>query len=138
MKKLRTALLLLLLAAGTAGKSQDKQPMPGQSDAPKLVAVINRAAWCAVCKENGPRVSANLMKYMQKGLTVLMNDLTDSKTSAASKADLQNADLYNAVAKTKETGVISFVNPVNHRLLKKLSLTVSDAEMKQTVETLLK
>ena len=32
---------------------------------PKLIAVVNRANWCGVCKANGPRFGALLTPYAE-------------------------------------------------------------------------
>ncbi len=156
MKKtilLLNALLLLACAAFNAS-AQTAEQHPA-----KLIAVVNRAAWCAVCKANGQRFGATLMPYAAKGVTIIMNDLTDPETTAASARALRDAGVYDAVntvhrkgmgrmmqscglVKGKHganatTGIVTFVDPLTHRQLKQLSIATPDADMQRAIDHLL-
>ena len=160
MKKLKSLFAILLMASSFVSNAQDNQNVPKQSENPKLIAVVNRANWCSVCKANGQRFGELLMPYAAKGVTIYFNDLTNDATKAASKLALQNANVYEAVttrprkgmghllkscglAKNKKvtteaSGIVTFINPKTHKQLKQLSIASSDEEMKSTIENLLK
>jgi hypothetical protein len=160
MKKVKSMLVILLMATSFMSNAQDNRSMPKQSDNPKLIAVVNRANWCAICKENGQRFAELLMPYTAQGVNVYVNDLTNDTTKAASKSELQKVNVYEAVTTTprkgmghllkscglakdkklatEATGIVTFINPKTHKQLKQLSITNSDEEMKATIETLLK
>ncbi len=88
MKKLKTVLAILLVATSFVSKAQDNQSIPNQPDNPKLIAVVKRANWCAVCRANGERFGALIMPYTAKGLNIYTNDLTNDTTKANSKLEL--------------------------------------------------
>lgn len=159
MKKLKTVFAILLMATSFVGKAQDQPSMPKHSENPKLIAVINRANWCRICKENGQRFGALIMPYTVAGVNIYVNDLTDETTKASSKVELEKADVYEAattiprkgmgrmlkscgLAKDKKmstdvSGIVTFVNPKTHKLMKQLSIASTDEEMKSTIDNLL-
>jgi hypothetical protein len=53
MKKLTFFLTALMFVTGFAANAQEGKTAAGP--APKIYAVVNRANWCTVCKENGQR-----------------------------------------------------------------------------------
>jgi hypothetical protein len=139
MIKLKVMFVMLLMTIGIASKAQENHEMPSQSANPKLVAVVIRANWCKVCKENGERFGAVLMPYAAKGVNIYMNDLTDAATTNASKELLQKAGVYNkALAKVKQTGVVLFINPQTGEKIKQVSIALADEEMKTVINSLIK
>ena len=159
MKKLKSLFAILLMASSFVSNAQDNQGIPKQSENPKLIAVVNRANWCAVCKANGQRFGELLMPYAAKGVTIYFNDLTDDTTKANSKLELEKASVYEAVTTTprkgmghllkscgltkdkkvsiEASGIVTFINPKTHKQLKQLSISSTDEEMKSTIENLL-
>ncbi|HEX9513170.1 MAG TPA: hypothetical protein VF939_21920 [Puia sp.] len=158
MKNVRLLLSLLLILSGYVASSQDSSFTKHAE--PRLIAVVNRATWCRVCKANGERAGALLMSYTDKGLRIFMNDLTDSISIEASKAALRKENLYAAVYTSPRkgmgrmmqhcgllkgkaqpsmaTGIVTFINPVSHQRLQQVSIAVSNEEMKADIETMLK
>jgi hypothetical protein len=159
MKRLKTVIAILIMVTSFVSNAQDNQGIPKQSDNPKLIAVVNRANWCAVCRANGERFGALIMPYAAKGLKIYMNDLTNDTTKAASKLELEKANVYDAVitilrkgmgkmlkscglAKDKKqlslpSGIVTFINPKTRKQIKQLSIASTDEEMKATIENLL-
>ena len=76
-----------------------------QNENHKLIAVVNTADWCIVCKANAKRFNANLMPYTAKGLAILLNNLTNDTTMAVSKTVLENAGVYQTVYAAKRKGM---------------------------------
>jgi hypothetical protein len=160
MKRLKTVITILLMATGFVSNAQHSNNISTQPDSPKLIAVVNRANWCAVCRANGERFGALIMPYASKGLNIYINDLTNDATKAASKSALEKENIYDAViaiprkgmgkmlkscglAKDKKqslqpAGIVTFINPKNHKQIKQLSIASTDEEMKSTIEKFLK
>jgi hypothetical protein len=159
MKKLTTMFAIILLATNFAAHAQDATIQKGNPNS-KIIAVVNRANWCRVCQANGQRFGELLMPYASKGVTIYMNDLTDSASTASSKASLETAGIYKAVTKVKRkgmgkmmescgikktkhsksmaTGIVTFVNATNHKQIKQVSIAITDEEMKTIIDNLLK
>jgi hypothetical protein len=152
MRKVKFLIAIFLFAASFVANAQNKNS--------KLIAVVNRANWCMVCKANGERFGATLMPYAAKGVTILMNNLTNETTIASSNTALKNAGVYKAVysvkrkgmgkmlqscglakdrtSKSLPSGIVTFINPATHKQLKQVSIAISDEEMKTTIDNLLK
>ena len=160
MKKVKLAFAIVLLAISCSSNAQDSHGITDQTTTPKLIAVVNTANWCAVCKANGQRFQQLLMPYVTQGVTVYINDITNSTTKQASKITLQKANVYQAVATmprkgmgkmlqscglakdkkqfTEVSGIVTFINPKTYKQIKQLSIASPNEEMKNTIETLLK
>jgi len=125
----------------------------------KVIAVVNRANWCAVCKANGERFGNNIMPYATKGLAIVMNDLTNETTIAKSKDDLKKSSVYKQIYKTNRkgvgrmmqvcgivhgkektmaSGIVTFIDAKTLKVLSETSIAITDVEMKTIIENLLK
>ena len=155
-KLVSTAFLMAMSFMSFGQESSDAQSTP---DATKVIAVVNRANWCGVCKANGERFGNTIMPYTTKGLAIVMNDLTDETTIAKSKADLEKSSLYKTIYKTNRkgvgrmmqacglthgknktmaSGIVTFIDAKTLNVLSETSIAISDAEMKATIDNLLK
>jgi hypothetical protein len=155
MKKIRLIIASLLLSTGVASYAQ----MPENPSAQKLIAVVNKANWCGVCKANGERFTSVLLPYSAKGVTIFVNDLTNETTKVASKQALEEAHVYETVntiprkgmgkalkacgivKDRKQTqdaaGIVTFIDPISHKQLKQVSISLADDDMKNVIESLL-
>jgi thiol-disulfide isomerase/thioredoxin len=155
MKKVKMIIATLMLATSFGSYAQ----MPENSTNPKLIAVVNRANWCGVCKANAERFSKVLMPYSAKGVNIYLNDLTNDSTKVASRQELEKANVYETVntiprkgmgkalkachlVKDKKqtqdiAGIVTFIDPVSHKQLKQVSISVSDEEMNSIITKLL-
>ena len=156
MKKLKVIMAVLLVVTSFGSIAQTIE----HSENPKLIAVVNKANWCAVCKANAARFGANIMPYAAKGVNIYMNDLTNETTKEASKKELEKVNVYVAVTTIprkgmgkmlkscglvhdkKQTqnvsGIVTFINPKTHKQVKQLSIAESDEVMTATINNLLK
>lgn len=156
MKKVKMIIATLILATSFSSYAQ----LPENSTNPKLIAVVNRANWCGVCKANAERFSKVLMPYSSKGVNIYLNDLTNDSTKEASKQELEKANVYVAVTtiprkgmgkvlkachlvkdkrQTQDVaGIVTFIDPVSHKQLKQVSIALLDAEMNTIITNLLK
>jgi len=160
MKTTRIFLPLLLLLCRYAAISQDNITSESVHTPAKLIAVVNRASWCQVCKANGERAGTLLMSYIDKGVRIYMKDLTDSASITASKKTLRAAHLFVAVytrprrgvggmiqhcgllkgksQTTLATGVVTFISPNSYKVVKQLSIAIPTGEMKAQIDSMLK
>lgn len=94
MKKIKLIGIFFLMTFSFISFGQDRKNEESKQSEIKVIAVVNRANWCSVCKANGERFSQNILPYTTKGLMIVINDLTDETTIAKSKTELENSDLY--------------------------------------------
>lgn len=105
----------------------------------QLIAVINRADWCHVCKENGAKVMNDIMPAFKMGeVDFIMNDLTDEKTKDASMMSLEKAGVYSDVKKEKMTGNIVLINKKTGKEVERISVAKPSEEIKKTINKALK
>lgn len=159
MQKLKSLSTLFLIAMSFMSYGQETSGKKSSTVEAKLIAVVNRANWCGVCKANGERFGNNIMPYASKGLRIIMNDLTDETTIANSKADLKKTALYKQIYKTNRkgvgrmmqvcgivhgkdksmaSGIVTFIDANTLKVLSETSISITDAEMKTIIENLLK
>ena len=155
MNRLKLMITATLLMATMFGLAQEKRT----TETVHLIAVVNRADWCAVCKANEQRFGQLINSYVAQGVSVYFNDLTNDTTTGASKKLLEEEGLYDAVitiprkrmgkllkacriikdkkVTTVASGIVTFISPVTHRQLKQESIAVSDTELKKLIDHLL-
>lgn len=104
-----------------------------QNVQPKVIALLTKASWCPVCQANGPRFMKDVMPMVMKNKEVkmVMNDLSDKKTTAMSKGMLENAGIYNFAEKNPGTGMLYFFDGKTKELISKVSLAESNEKIKK-------
>ena len=106
-----------------------------QSDS-KVIAVINHAEWCSVCKNNGERAQAAFMESNKDGaIQFLANDLTDEASKRKSAVALKEAGLDKVMAKNKGTGTTYFFDAETKELITRISVAKSNEELADAVVT---
>lgn len=159
MKNLKLLTTLFLMALSFMSYGQETSPTQSTTVEPKVIAVVNRANWCGVCKANGERFGNNINPYATKGLAIVMNDLTDETTITKSKADLKKSSLYKMIYKTNRkgigrmievcgivhgkdkamaSGIVTFIDAKTLHVLSEVSIVITDLEMKAIIDNLLK
>ncbi|MEQ1677290.1 MAG: hypothetical protein ABL876_11345 [Chitinophagaceae bacterium] len=89
----------------------------------KVIAVINKAAWCPVCQANGEKMMKEVIPvFNESNVQFVMNDLTSASTKADSKMKLVEANAYKAVKKVSATGLLLLVDAETGDLLEKISV----------------
>lgn len=83
-----------------------------QSQRVKVIALVNKASWCHVCKENGPRFGKNIMPMIMenKNVQIVMNDLSDNESKANSIPMLKKAGVAEFAQNNTSTGTLYFVD----------------------------
>lgn len=95
---------------------------------PKVVAVVTKANWCPACVKNGGRVGAEVVpKVNLDKIVLVVNDLTDKKTTEASKEELKKYGFDTL--KLKSTGVISFIDVNSKKVLSTISVSKSSEDL---------
>lgn len=159
MKNLKLITALFLMAMSFVSYGQKTSSTQSTTAEIKVIAVVNRANWCAVCKANGERFGNNIMPYATKGLAIVMNDLTNETTIAKSKDDLKKSSVYKQIYKTNRkgvgrmmqvcgivhgkektmaSGIVTFIDAKTLKVLSETSIAITDVEMKTIIENLLK
>lgn len=93
-----------------------------------IYAVVSKAKWCPTCKKNEVRISTEVIpKVDATKVAVLVNDLSDKETKAASAELLKSNGLENL--KLKETGVISFIDAKTKKVISTISVAKSNEEI---------
>ena len=158
MKNLKLITALFLMATSFMSYGQETSGAQSTTVETKVIAVVNRANWCGVCKANGERFGNNIMPYTTKGLTIVMNDLTNETTIAKSKADLEKSSLYKTIYKTNRkgvgrmmqvcglihgkdktmaSGIVTFIDAKTLKVLSETSIAITDLEVKTIIDNLL-
>jgi hypothetical protein len=159
MKNLKLIPALFLMAMSFMSYGQETSATQSTAVETKIIAVVNRANWCGVCKANGERFGNNIMPYASKGLAIVMNDMTDETTIAKSKSDLKKSDLYKQIYKTNRkgvgrmmqvcgivhgkdksmaSGIVTFIDAKTLKVLSETSIAITDSEIKTIIDNLLK
>ena len=116
---LASAVLMLLVAFQAEAQSQTK-----------VIAVINKAAWCPVCKANGERAMSALMSGNKDGvIQFVANDVTDKNTCTKSDQELSKFELEKEMVKHKGTGVAYFFNAKTKAYISEISLSQPDEKL---------
>lgn len=120
MKNRSNWIFLLLLATGlqfSAGAAAQSQ------QAPKLMAVINRASWCPVCKANGPRVMKEVIPaFSAQEVQFISNDLSNKASIRKSTQVLEQNGLVSAVEPIQATGLIILIDNKTKKRIRSISL----------------
>jgi hypothetical protein len=124
MKKLLLAFVVLLSV--TMGSF-------AQGNSPKVIALINKASWCTVCQANGARFEKDIMPMAManKDVQIVMNDLSDAQTKAASSPMLKKAGVASFARINNGTGTLYFIDAKSKKLISEVSLAKSDEEIKK-------
>ena len=110
-----------------------------QNTNPKVIALLNKASWCPVCKTNGPRFEKDIMPMVMdnKDVQMVMNDLSNDNSKATSKGMLDKAGITSFAEKNEGTGMLYFLDAQTKTLLSQVSLAEPDEQIKKAYDTAL-
>lgn len=121
------ASLVLILLVSVSGMAQSGA---------KVIAVVNHAQWCPACQQNGERAHAAFMNNNKDGaIQFVDNDLTNDETKKKSTEELKKYGLDKVIAEYKYTGVAYFFNSETKALISQVSVTKTDKELAEALET---
>lgn len=97
----------------------------------KVIVLLNKASWCHVCKENGPRVKKDLMPMLMqdKNAQLVVNDLSNDKTIASSSKMLKKSGIKSFAKENKGTGMLYFIDVKSKELISSISIAKSNEEI---------
>lgn len=98
--------------------------------APKIIAVVNQADWCSVCKANGQRAMGAFMENNKEGtISLVVNDVTSAETTKKSAIGLSTNGLTDAMKNFKATGVVYFFDAETKKPLIQITVANSNEEI---------
>jgi hypothetical protein len=123
-KSFLTGLALLVLTSFSAFAE------PGS----KVIAVVNQAEWCSVCKNNGDRAQSVFMENNQdKSVLFVVNDLTSAETKKQSNEELKGLGLAEAMEGYPGTGMVYFFDAGTKDLITKISVASTNDELAKSL-----
>ena len=126
--------LALALVVGMATVAAAAPRTDAKTPPAVLIAVINRAEWCSVCKANGPRVAKTVMgANADGGIAIVMNDLTTEATTRSSATELRAAGVEAAMAPYTATGVLYLFDARTKRPLRQVTVANTDDEIRMAI-----
>jgi len=106
-----------------------------QSEA-KVIAVVNHADWCPVCKANGERAQAVFEANNTDGaIQFVVNNLTNDETKSSSLTELKSLGLDKAMAANNGTGLVYFFDADSKNPINNVSVAKSDQELAEALST---
>ena len=101
----------------------------------KVIAIVNKADWCSICKAYGGRTVAtvtenNTDNYFQ----LIVNDITNEETKKASKPTVAKVGLEKTLDGSLAAGVMSFYDVKTKKLLAQVTVANTTEEVAATMK----
>jgi hypothetical protein len=101
----------------------------------KVIAVVNQAEWCSVCKNNGERAQTVFMENNQdEAVLFVVNDLTSEETKKKSNLELKELGLTEAMEEYQGSGMVYFFDSETKNLITKISVASSNDELAKSIQ----
>lgn len=96
----------------------------------KIIAVVNQAEWCSVCKANGQRAMSAFMENNKEGeILFVTNNLTNAKSKKESAITIEKLGLTKAMKSCKASGLVCFFNATTKEPITQISVANSNEEI---------
>jgi hypothetical protein len=116
---LATFLLCSVFATGVFAQSKAK-----------IIAVVNQAEWCSVCKSNGQRAMGAFMENNKDGeIQFVINDITNAETAKKSATELTKSGVADAMKVYKASGVVYFFDAKTKKAITQITVANSNEEI---------
>lgn len=123
MKNLKTILSAVILAIAITSNVFAQ-------NAPKIVAVVNSASWCSVCKANGERAMGAFMENNKSGeIQFVMNDISNEESTKKSAIEIAKLGLSKAMLPYKASGVVYFFDAKTKEPITQITVANSNEEI---------
>ena len=100
----------------------------------KVIAVVNQAEWCPVCKNNGMRaMEAFKANNTDMAVQFVSNDLTNDDTKMKSAKELNKLGLDKAIQAYKGTGMVYFFDSATKSLISQVSVAKTNEELAEAL-----
>lgn len=103
----------------------------------KVIAVVNEASWCAVCKAHGERLMMLMPEYKDKEIVFVMNNLSNDNTAKESQKELQKFGVSEVVKDVAKTGVVTLIDSRSLKIIETVSVGKSNDELRQAFDNAL-
>lgn len=101
----------------------------------KVVAIVNKADWCSICKAYAGRtVAAFTENNADNYFRLIVNDITNEETKKASKQIVAKAGLEKTLAGSLAAGVMSFYDVKTKALLAQVTVANTTEEVAATMK----
>ena len=96
----------------------------------KIIAVVNSASWCSVCKVNGERAMGAFMENNKDGaIQFVMNDISNAETTKKSATEVAKVGLTKAMENYKASGVVYFFDTKTKKPITQITVANSNEEI---------
>ncbi len=124
LKSIFTGTILILLMSVS---------LKAQSE-PKLIAVLNKANWCPVCRTHDKRAIPALMENNKDGaIKFIVYDQTDDQTTEKTAKDIKIAGLEQTIEKHDGAGMVSFFNYKSKEFISQISFAESNDKLNEAI-----
>jgi thiol-disulfide isomerase/thioredoxin len=124
LKSIFTSMMLILIMSAS---------LTAQSD-PKVIAVLNKANWCPVCRAHDKRAIPALMENNKDGaIKFIVYDQTDDQTTEKTAEDIKSAGLEHAIEKHDGAGMVSFFNYKSKEFISQISFAESNDKLTEAL-----
>ena len=99
-------------------------------NSPKIIAVINKADWCSLCKANEDR-AMNALKENNKdrAYQFVINDISNAEKAKKSAIEINKQGLTEAMAPYKATGMVCLFDAKTKKPINQIFLTYTSKEI---------
>ncbi len=96
----------------------------------KIIAVVNKADWCSICKAYAGRTVEIFNKNNEDGyFQFIVNDITNDATKKASAPAVKQAGLTNQQSNVYAAGVITFYDAKTKKVLAQATVANTTEEI---------
>ncbi len=123
MKSLRLAIVASLFSIILQGNAFAQSPA-------KIIAVINKANWCSVCKTNEERAIAAFKENNKDGAyQLVINDLSNAETAKKSAVEINKYGLTKLMEPYQATGIICLFDAKTKKPINQLLMSLSSEDI---------
>ncbi|MEH6304284.1 hypothetical protein RYH73_01455 [Olivibacter sp. CPCC 100613] len=107
--------------------------------APKIIAVINKANWCSVCKANEERAMAAFKENNKDGAyRFVVNDLSNAETAKKSAVAINQLGLTKLMEPYQATGIVCLFDAKTKKPINQLLMSLSSEDIGRAMAMLKK
>lgn len=106
---------------------------------PKIIAVINKASWCSVCKANEERAMAAFNENNKDGAyQFVVNDLSNAETAKKSAVEINQLGLAKLMEPYQATGIVCLFDAKTKQPINQLLMSLSSEDIGRAMAMLKK
>lgn len=106
---------------------------------PKIIAVINKANWCSVCKANEERAMAAFNENNKDGAyQFVVNDLSNAETAKKSAVEIHQLGLTKLMEPYQATGIVCLFDAKTKKPINQLLMSLSSEDIGRAMAMLKK